>query len=492
MAKATNTAGKISKINVRMYRAGTGDFFILQFKKGNKVSFNMMIDCGCINGGKAQFKPMVEDLMAHTGGVIDLLVVTHQHADHINGFEKSADLFNQITFKKVWFAWTEDEDDSIANDYRANHSELSKALNLAVTKLNGLIEDKYYDSLFSNEVGGNFMLEGKKHFIKSLSGLNALNPVNLSIAGEPLPTMVQLFTDYNVIKLTTEVEFLEPGDVKTDLAGAIGMRFYVLGPPRDRTFLNRTEKEGENFEQREEKSKVDFSFLSAIGATFSNGDANKLPFDAKYEVPAENKEVQKEYNEGGDWRKIDYDWLYSAGSLAMRYERSINNTSLALAIQFEDSERVLLFPADAEFGNWESWHKDLEWPVKINGQIVKKNAEYFLNKTIFYKVGHHLSQNGTAKGKGIDMMTSTDIAAMATLDFKKINDGWLNTMPNDLLGAELIRKTKGKLFFIGDRKKILPNINTARVSIKKTHETALNNANKPFDGKDFIEYTVNG
>ena len=194
MAKATNTTGKISKINVRMYRAGTGDFFILQFKKGNTKSFNMMIDCGCINGSKAQFKPMVEDLITHTGGVIDLLVVTHQHADHINGFEKSADLFNQITFKKVWFAWTEDEDDPIANDYRANHSELSKALNTAVTKLNGLVKDKYYDSLFANEVGGNFMLKGKKYFIKSLSGLNALNPVNLSVAGEPLPTICLLYT----------------------------------------------------------------------------------------------------------------------------------------------------------------------------------------------------------------------------------------------------------------------------------------------------------
>ncbi len=492
MAKATNSAGKISKINVRMYRAGTGDFFILQFKKGNTKSFNMMIDCGCINGGKAQFKPMVEDLITHTAGVIDLLVVTHQHADHINGFEKSADLFNQINFKKVWFAWTEDEDDPIANDYRANHSELTKALNIAVTKLNELEKDKYYDSLFANEVGGNLMLKGKKHFIKSLSGLNALNPVNLSVAGEPLPTMVKLFTDYNVIKSTTEVEFLEPGDVKSGLAGAIGIRFYVLGPPRDSIFLNRTEKEGENFDQREEKSKIDFAFLSAIEATVSNDDTSKLPFDAEYESPAENKDVESTYNEGGDWRKIDYDWLYSAGNLALRYERSINNTSLALAIQFEDSERVLLFPADAEFGNWESWHNNLEWPVKINGQIVNKNAEYFLNKTVFYKVGHHLSQNGTAKGKGIDMMTSTDLAAMATLDFKKINDGWLNTMPNDLLGAELIRKTKGKLFFVGDRKTILPNIKTARVSIKKTHETALNNANKPFDGKDFIEYEVNG
>jgi beta-lactamase superfamily II metal-dependent hydrolase len=492
MAKATNTPGKISKINVRMYRAGTGDFFILQFKKGNTISFNMMIDCGCIKGGKAAFKTNVEDLKAHTGGVIDLLVVTHQHADHINGFEKSADLFDQFTFKKVWFAWTEDEDDPIANDYRANHSELGMALNTAVTKLNGLVENKYYESLFLNEVHGNLMLEGKKHFINSLSDLNELNPLNGLGVGQVLPTMVELFTDYKVIKGNTEVEFLEPGDVKSNLAGAKGIRFYVLGPPRDRIYLNRTEKEGESFEQREEKSKVDFAFVSALAASDSVGSTSQLPFDTEYEAPVDENNIQKHYEEGEDWRKINYDWLYSAGSLAMRYERSINNTSLALAIQFEDSERVLLFPGDAEFGNWESWHEGLEWPVKINGQTVKKKAEYFLNNTVFYKVGHHLSQNGTAKGKGVDMMKSTDLAAMATLDFKKINDGWLNTMPNDLLGAELIRKTQGKLFFVGDRSKIFPNIKTNRVTIKKTHETALNKANKPFDGKSFIEYEVEG
>jgi hypothetical protein len=475
-----------------MYRAGTGDFFVLLFKKGNTISFRMMIDCGCINGGKETFKPLLTNLEQHAGKTFDLLVVTHQHADHINGFEKCKDLFDKFTFKKVWFAWTEDDTDPIANDYRANHSELTKALNIAAARLTGLLDTNYYEKLFKDDVGSDLMVEGKRRFIHSLASLSALNPVaGFAAAGQPLPTMVELFKDYKIVKANTEVECLEPGDVKFDLPGAPGIRFYVLGPPRDRTFLDRTEAEGEAFEKRQEKSTIDFSFLSAVGAGPSAGKEVDAPFESRYEA-APDDGIRKAYQDDGDWRKIDHDWLYSAGSLAMRYERSINNTSLALAIQFEHSERVLLFPGDAELGNWQSWHKDLEWAVKINGQITPKKADYFLNKTVFYKVGHHLSQNGTARGKGIDLMTSPDLTAMATLDFKKINDGWLNTMPNDLLGAELIRKTKGKFYFVGDCKKILANIKTDRVTVKKQQANNLVSLNGQFDGKPFIDCEVGG
>jgi hypothetical protein len=484
---------RVTKVHIRMYRAGTGDFFVLLFKAGNTVTFRMMIDCGCIKGGKETFKPLLKNLEQHAGKSFDLLVVTHQHADHINGFEKCADLFDELTFKKVWFAWTEDDTDPIANDYRANHSELGMAINTAAARLNKLATTKYYEKLFANEVGGNLMVQGRRHFIQSLASISALLPVSgLAATGQPLPTMVELFKDYKVIKSNTDVDCtLEPGDVKTKLPGAPGIRFYILGPPRDRAFLNRTEAEGESFEKREEKSTVDFSFLSAVGADPLAGRNADLPFDSKYEAKAD-EDIRKTYESEGDWRKIDHDWLYSAGSLAMRYERSINNTSLALAIQFEHSERVLLFPGDAELGNWESWHNELKWPVKINGQIVSKKADYFLEKTVFYKVGHHLSQNGTAKGKGIDLMTSPELTAMVTLDFRKINSGWLNTMPNDLLGAELIRKTKGKLYFVGDCKKILANIKTDRVTVKKEDENVLKSLNGQFDGEVFIDCEVEG
>jgi hypothetical protein len=497
MAKATNTAGKITKIKIRMYRGGTGDFFILQFKKGNTVSFQMMIDCGCIKAGKDHFVPRLNDLKTFTKNKpIDLLVVTHEHADHINGFELAKDMFKDIFFKKVWFSWTENDEDPFANDLRKNYSELDKAIKVAVTKLNGLDKDKYFEKLYALEDDGELMAKGKIHFIQSLDALNNLNITGGLGAkkGKVKPTMVELLKEWNVIKADTEVEFLEPGEVKSNIAGATGIRFYVMGPPKNTTYLDLEHSDEGNFEQREKPSKIDFALISTLAASASSGTINQLPFEAEYEMPGASETIamQNNYKTGGDWRKIDYDWLFSTGSLAMRYENSINNTSLALAIQFEDSERVLLFPADAELGNWLSWHDGLEWPVKINGQTVKKKAEYFLNKTVFYKVGHHMSQNGTAKEKGIEMMTSDDLTVMATLDFRKIHGVWLNTMPNDFLAAELISKSKGKLYFEGERNKILPNIKTDRVTVKKTHENTLNKLNKPFDGEIYAECEIDG
>lgn len=474
-----------------MYKGGTGDCFLLQFMKDSEPSFNMMIDCGCIKGGKPQFEGIAKNIKTATGGEIDLLVVTHEHADHINGFEKARELFKEFTFKRVWFAWTEDEEDPLANDYRLNRSELGLALDTAVSRLNMLLTDNYYEKMFMDDMESKQMISGKKTFINSLNSLNELNLLKAS-KGKPLPTMVEKFREFNIIKDDTIVELLNPGDVRSKLAGATGVRFYVLAPPRDFNLLNETEGGDNNFEKRETASRKDFAFLSAIDQTFAGNALSRFPFESEYELSEEPHEMLKLYKEGNDWRKIDHDWLYTAGSLAMRYERSINNTSLALAIQFEDSERVLLFPADAEFGSWKSWHEDLKWPVKIDGKIVKKDISYLLSNTVFYKVGHHLSHNGTATALGLDMMTSDDLTAMATLDFVKINDGWLNTMPNDLLGAELIRKCNGRLLVNGDCDKILDNMRTDRVTIKKAHERIMRKLHEAFADKNHLECEIEG
>lgn len=134
--------------------------------------------------------------------------------------------------------------------------------------------------------------------------------------------------------------------------------------------------------------------------------------------------------------------------MALRLDTHLNNTSLALAIEFEKTGNLLLFPGDAEFGNWESWHLIKEWDKK--GKDGKHLTEDLLNRKVFYKVGHHLSYNGTALEKGINMMPMSGMAAMVSLDRTRIAQNWKSTMPNKLLLQDLIKRCDGKVFIMSE------------------------------------------
>src|SRR6476620_2918455 len=105
--RAEGDAG--GKIKVRMYKQGLGDCFLIGFPRANGKTFYMMIDCGVIlgtpNAGDIMQK-VVADIIATTGGHIDLLVVTHEHWDHLSGFLQARQLFPQLHVESVWLAWT--------------------------------------------------------------------------------------------------------------------------------------------------------------------------------------------------------------------------------------------------------------------------------------------------------------------------------------------------------------------------------------------------
>jgi hypothetical protein len=72
------TNSKIGKVVIRMYKLGTGDCFTLKFYHGNKISFRMMIDCGCWKRSFDEIKPFVQVLIKDMGGKLDVLVVTRE------------------------------------------------------------------------------------------------------------------------------------------------------------------------------------------------------------------------------------------------------------------------------------------------------------------------------------------------------------------------------------------------------------------------------
>ena len=71
-------------------------------------------------------------------------------------------------------------------------------------------------------------------------------------------------------------------------------------------------------------------------------------------------------------------------------------------------------------------------------------TESLLNNTVFYKVAHHVSHNGTAQRLGLEMMNHPDLVAMAPLNYDVIAPGWKNTMPNRAIMKLLLERTRGR------------------------------------------------
>jgi hypothetical protein len=146
------------------------------------------------------------------------------------------------------------------------------------------------------------------------------------------------------------------------------------------------------------------------------------------------------------WRRIDQDWLNGADRLALNLDSDTNNTSLALAFELSLGGDVLLFPGDAQVGNWASW-QDCSWSSAGPGGASVAGAD-LLRRTVLYKVGHHASHNATLRAKGLEMMESPDLVALIPVNHKMaVKKRWLG-MPFPPLLARLEEKARGRVLRI--------------------------------------------
>ena len=111
-----------SGVTVRMYRVGLGDCFLLAFPTGQAgQAFYMLIDCGGIfdtENPEQKMMDVASDIAAATGGHIHLLVITHEHWDHLSGFIQASDVFKSMQVHNLWLAWTEDSSNPLAQRLR--------------------------------------------------------------------------------------------------------------------------------------------------------------------------------------------------------------------------------------------------------------------------------------------------------------------------------------------------------------------------------------
>ncbi len=452
-----------SGVTVRMYRQGLGDCFLLAFppSRGSRPCF-MLIDCGVLLGtpeGEGKVRKVVEHILGSTGGRIDVLVATHDHWDHLSGFEQAHDLFEKLKIGEVWVAWTEDPEDPVSRSLRKERTAALRALTATVSHLR------------MNGDAGDIESTRKAEGIDAVLGFFG-DLSSLGVDGKPAG--IERAMDY-VVGRGKPPRYRTPGEGPLSIPGADGVRVYVLGPPKDLDFLKRSDpRKGEAYEARlalDEKTAFVAAVLHAQEKTGELGDRGMspeekevarlaFPFDKVFRVdPKDAKQdpffqelyygVSGEPSEKGlEWRRIESDWMGAAGSLALKLDSDTNNTSLALAIELVPSGKVLLFPGDAQAGNWNSWHK-LEWQRKDDPDHPLTVAD-LMRRTVLYKVGHHASHNATLRDKGLELMVDPDLVAMIPVDEKMAHKpkggsprGW--DMPFPPLLQRLQEKTNGRV-----------------------------------------------
>jgi beta-lactamase superfamily II metal-dependent hydrolase len=412
---------------VRMYRIGHGDCFLIAFEgeTPGKPAY-VLIDCGYKPGSPGMLaqptkvEEIGRDILNTTGGFVDVAVITHEHQDHVNGFTPTN--FPGLKVGKVWFPWTENPKDDVANQLRRKFGDRLLGLIDARANLVGLGKTDAVDNL-------DWYLEfelGEK--ADQFNGLNHAAAAGKDPASSPNKAAMKFLRD----SAPGEPDYLYPHDKIRPVPGAKSARAFALGPPRDIDKIDDLDPVGNE------------TFGQGVGAAGAGGvsDLSKgSPFRRRHLLPLDEVFADarfgaffQEYygntsvNDVGDgervpanavWRRLTADDLAENEALALAMNNATNNASLVLAFELSKGGKVLLFVGDAQAGNWRSWSDD-----QFDDNGAKVTVENLLARTVLYKVGHHGSHNATLKGKAgpgrasLDGMAqgayATEFAAMIT------------------------------------------------------------------------------
>lgn len=519
------------------YKGLLGDCFLIRVVQGDQAS-HIMIDCGVLMGSayaKERMRAIAADIVRTAGQKLDLLVVTHEHWDHISGFSQAQDILldnPDFAIGAIWMAWTEKSGDPQVEALRKKFDKTSMALNALAARISAPQDGKA--SLAGADPGR--MLRSLQGFVGELDNAPTQPDARAQIvqealaAAEPPARKLQAREIMQKLKDTCPPAYLEPGTVLSTPAasGAPVLQAIVLGPPRDEKLLF---KDKPSSGPARETYLDSANFLGLVERALAAADENEdpdqnpcsdSPFDGPYchlkspkleakvakakrgedvgfspserwlaehyynltfgrSDPAED-EARIAYRQDFDAlqmrRRVDDDWMAAAGPLALKLDSDTNNTSLVLAFDLPDGT-AMLFAADAQVGNWESWHTRTYPTHASQGET----AEQILNRTRFYKVGHHGSHNATLQAQGLEMMVRPDlVAAIPTDEDFGSQQGGNWKMPNPRVAEALNARAQHRIMRNDER------YDAAAASLFGTHPST--GAPRLVDTDLYLEYRV--
>lgn len=323
-----------------MYNVGFGDCFMLFIptKDGER---KILFDCGTHFQSKGPYRAqqiaetVVEDARDEDGVArIDVVVGTHRHQDHVSGFE--SEVWEEVEVREVWMPWTENPDDP--DGRRILEKQSRKALQLTFA---------------AQQFGLGAAVEAMA--VNALTNAKAMRTLHEGFAGAP----ERFFVPHKLRSRNTVRRKFLPG-----------VTVYALGPSRDPEVIRDMDPED------------DETFKHLLESATGLGRRRDMPFHRDWSLTPKRFAsaaphlvlTKAEAKRLRDVAETD------AFSIAVQLEKAVNGTSLMLMINVGDA--YLLFPGDAQWGTWNAAMQDEQW-------------RGLMEKTTFYKIGHHGSHNAT-------------------------------------------------------------------------------------------------
>jgi beta-lactamase superfamily II metal-dependent hydrolase len=291
---------------LRMYAVGFGDCFLLSIPRADQRPWRMLVDCGVHVLGRSEhaMATVVGDLIEVCSDdgdpVIDVVVATHRHQDHVSGFDDAR--WSEVTVGEVWLPWSENPSDSVAQQLRTRLDATARNLQLRFGA----------DSV---EVAG--------LALNSLSNEKAMTTLRDGFRGRARRCY-----------LSTE----EPN--RRELTGLPDARVHLLGPPRTPAAIKSMDPpELERWLTMDERAS-------------GRSDSLEIPFGPAYRITDRAAFWQQYEHLTAEDELLDSVPLEPDGGLAAAswLDRVLNNTSLVFVLEVDDIR--ILFAGDAQWGVW--------------------------------------------------------------------------------------------------------------------------------------------
>ena len=119
------------KLLIRLFDVGLGDCVYCRIPKAYKDGrdFHILIDCGTLSGADylSEAMKVLKPLLPKVAGKhhVDLLVVSHEHKDHMTGF--GLKLWDDLSFGAIWMSCAMDPKHPEAKKAKKLHSFAAEA-----------------------------------------------------------------------------------------------------------------------------------------------------------------------------------------------------------------------------------------------------------------------------------------------------------------------------------------------------------------------------